>query len=154
MFNENTIVDLFEQLNPAYVAPLVVWLCHESCPANGGAFEAAGGYVGKYRWQRSLGKAFIPPDLMTPESVRDSWEEITNMDNATSPTTIQGIYNIFNKAYIVKFCVLFLEHMTALVTALTGEGKPQIESSQDADIDKGVHHYTHDDLILYSLGGT
>ncbi|ELV13657.1 Peroxisomal multifunctional enzyme type 2, partial [Tupaia chinensis] len=32
--------DLVEALKPDYVAPLVLWLCHESCEENGGLFEA------------------------------------------------------------------------------------------------------------------
>eukprot|EP00069_Balaena_mysticetus_P000958 bmy_14950T0 len=31
--------DLLEALKPDYVAPLVLWLCHESCEENGGLFE-------------------------------------------------------------------------------------------------------------------
>jgi 3-hydroxyacyl-CoA dehydrogenase/3a,7a,12a-trihydroxy-5b-cholest-24-enoyl-CoA hydratase len=31
--------DLVEALKPEYVAPLVLWLCHESCEENGGLFE-------------------------------------------------------------------------------------------------------------------
>ena len=33
------ISDLLEALKPDYVAPLVLWLCHESCEENGGLFE-------------------------------------------------------------------------------------------------------------------
>ncbi|EGW08657.1 Peroxisomal multifunctional enzyme type 2 [Cricetulus griseus] len=32
--------DIVEALKPDYVAPLVLWLCHESCEENGGLFEA------------------------------------------------------------------------------------------------------------------
>lgn len=33
------ISDLIEALKPEYVAPLVLWLCHESCEENGSVFE-------------------------------------------------------------------------------------------------------------------
>ena len=46
---KNSIADLFDQLKPEYVAPLVAWLCHEQCEDNGGLYEAAGGWYGKYR---------------------------------------------------------------------------------------------------------
>ncbi|XP_037558310.2 peroxisomal multifunctional enzyme A-like, partial [Dermacentor silvarum] len=59
--------EVFEKLKPSFVSPVVVWLCHDSCPETGGVFEAAGGYVGKYQWYRSAGKAFIGEDLITPE---------------------------------------------------------------------------------------
>lgn len=41
------VPDLFDQLKPEYVAPLVAWLCHEDCEDTGGLFEAAGGWYGK-----------------------------------------------------------------------------------------------------------
>lgn len=31
--------DLVESLKAEYVAPLVLWLCHEACQENGGLFE-------------------------------------------------------------------------------------------------------------------
>lgn len=31
--------DLVASLKPEYVAPLVLWLCHEQCQENGGLFE-------------------------------------------------------------------------------------------------------------------
>jgi estradiol 17-beta-dehydrogenase, putative len=82
--------NLFETLKPAFVAPLVTWLCHEDCPDSGGIFETAGGWVGKYTWRRSAGKAFLPPESLTPEDIRDNWSQITKMDVATYPTSIHG----------------------------------------------------------------
>lgn len=32
-------LDLVASLKPEYVAPLVLWLCHEQCQENGGLFE-------------------------------------------------------------------------------------------------------------------
>lgn len=72
------------------MAPVVIWLSHENCPDSGNLIEAAGGFVGKYRWQRSVGKVFSP-ELLTPESVRDYWDQITNMNNSTIPLSSQGI---------------------------------------------------------------
>lgn len=34
--------DLLASLKPEYVAPLVLWLCHEQCQENGGLFEVNG----------------------------------------------------------------------------------------------------------------
>lgn len=84
--------NLYEQLQPKYVAPVVTWLCHEDNEENGSCFEVAGGFVGKYRLQRIYGKTFIPPDNMTPEALRDSWNEITNSNKFTTPETIHGKY--------------------------------------------------------------
>lgn len=83
-------VDLFEQLKPKYVSPVVAYLCHESCEENGGVFEAAGGWVGKYRWSRAQGKTFIPPDTLTPEAVKENWSRITDMRNSSMPASVHG----------------------------------------------------------------
>ena len=82
--------DLFEQLKPKYIAPVVAYLCHESCEENGGIFEAAGGWVGKYRWSRAQGKAFIPPDNLTIESVKANWSQITDMQNSSMPASVHA----------------------------------------------------------------
>ncbi|RWS29708.1 peroxisomal multifunctional enzyme type 2-like isoform X1, partial [Leptotrombidium deliense] len=125
--------NLFEQLKPHFVAPLVVWLCHEQCTDSGGLFEAAGGWVGKYRWQRSFGKAFNPPESLNPESVRDNWQSITNMALATHPRTIH-------------------EQMSDLINSLSGN--VEVRDPQDVQlIEKpGEHSYKEDDVILYALG--
>lgn len=39
--------EVVNALKPEYVAPLVGWLCHDSCQENGGLFEAAAGWFGK-----------------------------------------------------------------------------------------------------------
>lgn len=82
--------NLFNQLKPVYIAPVTVWLCHESCEENGGAFESSGGFVGRYRWSRSQGKAFIPPESLTLESVRDNWSLVTDMRNSSMPSSVHG----------------------------------------------------------------
>lgn len=73
------------------MAPVVAWLSHEDCPETGSIFEAAGGFVSKYRWQRSIGKLFSPPSLLTPESVRDNWDQITDMTKFTTSNTVHGM---------------------------------------------------------------
>eukprot|EP00058_Branchiostoma_floridae_P005319 XP_002590807.1 hypothetical protein BRAFLDRAFT_125736 [Branchiostoma floridae] len=40
--------EVLDMLNPSYIAPLVMYLCHESCQENGGLFEVGGGWISKY----------------------------------------------------------------------------------------------------------
>ncbi len=40
-------------IRPGYVAPLVAYLAHPDCPANGRLFEASAGRYKEVRWQRS-----------------------------------------------------------------------------------------------------
>jgi 3-hydroxyacyl-CoA dehydrogenase/3a,7a,12a-trihydroxy-5b-cholest-24-enoyl-CoA hydratase len=46
---------MVEALKPDYVAPLVLYLCHEATQENGGLFEVGAGWMAKLRWQRTKG---------------------------------------------------------------------------------------------------
>ncbi|KAG9510436.1 Peroxisomal multifunctional enzyme type 2, partial [Fragariocoptes setiger] len=74
--------DLLERLKPVYVAPVVAWLCHEQCNNTGGIFEAAGGWVGQYRLHRAQGKAYPSLEAMSPEAIKQDWDNITSMKDA------------------------------------------------------------------------
>nr|XP_025716567.1 peroxisomal multifunctional enzyme type 2 isoform X2 [Callorhinus ursinus] len=94
--------DLMEALKPDYVAPLVLWLCHESCEENGSLFEVGGGWIGKLRWERALGAIVRQKNQrMTPEAVKANWKKICDFDNASKPQRIQesigSIIGVLNK---------------------------------------------------------
>uniref|UniRef100_A0A3B4GMQ5 Peroxisomal multifunctional enzyme type 2 n=1 Tax=Pundamilia nyererei TaxID=303518 RepID=A0A3B4GMQ5_9CICH len=82
--------DLVASLKPEYVAPLVLWLCHEQCQENGGLFEVGAGWIGKLRWERTQGYIVRQKNQsMKPESIRDHWEKICDFTDATKPANIQ-----------------------------------------------------------------
>ncbi|XP_040851670.1 peroxisomal multifunctional enzyme type 2 isoform X1 [Ochotona curzoniae] len=82
--------DLMEALKPEYVAPLVLWLCHETCEENGSLFEVGAGWIGKLRWERSLGAIVRKKNQpMTPEAVKANWDKICDFHNASKPLRIQ-----------------------------------------------------------------
>ncbi|GLD74324.1 peroxisomal multifunctional enzyme type 2, partial [Lates japonicus] len=82
--------DLVASLKPEYVAPLVLWLCHDQCQENGGLFEVGAGWIGKLRWERSQGDIVRQKNQpMNPEAVRDQWEKICDFTDATKPTNVQ-----------------------------------------------------------------
>lgn len=82
--------DLVQSLKAEYVAPLVLWLCHESCQENSGLFEVGAGWIGKLRWERSLGHIVRQKsECVTPEAVRDAWRDICDFTDATKPANIQ-----------------------------------------------------------------
>lgn len=139
-------------MRPSLVAPVVTWLCHETCPESGGVFEASGGWVGRYKFHRSRGKVFIPLDTLTPETVRESWDQIVNMESATYPLSTQGK---FLKCFAIHLINLFNEdHMTQLVNGLT-QNLAQSDVRMETSVlgRKGYHTYTVDEAILYALGG-
>lgn len=77
--------DFERSLHPGLVAPMVAYLCHESCQERGVTFEAGGGWFSKVRLQRSRG--IVLPD--TPvvddsliEVVRDRFRDIDDFTDA------------------------------------------------------------------------
>ena len=76
---------IFEQLKPELVSPLVVYLASERCQETAGLFEVGGGWMGKVRWERSRGAGFDPASGFDAEEVAARWDEICNFDDATHP---------------------------------------------------------------------
>ncbi|XP_032873376.1 peroxisomal multifunctional enzyme type 2 [Amblyraja radiata] len=94
--------ELVDALKPEFIAPLVVWLCHESCQENGSLFEVGAGWIGKLRWERTLGAIVRQNNQqMTPEAVRDNWKQICDFDNATKPKSgrdsLMTLHEVLNK---------------------------------------------------------
>jgi 3-hydroxyacyl-CoA dehydrogenase/3a,7a,12a-trihydroxy-5b-cholest-24-enoyl-CoA hydratase len=82
--------EVVEALKPDYVAPLVLFLAHESCPVNGGLIDVGAGYIGVNRWQRSKGVVFRPAEL-TPENIQAKWDTINDFTHSTNPTSNEEI---------------------------------------------------------------
>ncbi|OYW92744.1 MAG: serine/threonine protein kinase [Pseudomonadales bacterium 32-61-5] len=76
---------IFEQLKPELVSPLVVYLASERCQETAGLFEVGGGWMGKVRWERSRGAGFDPAAGFDAEEIAARWNDICSFDNATHP---------------------------------------------------------------------
>jgi 3-hydroxyacyl-CoA dehydrogenase/3a,7a,12a-trihydroxy-5b-cholest-24-enoyl-CoA hydratase len=129
---------IVDALKPAYVSPLVTYLCHESCEENGGVFEVGGGFIGKLRWERTVGKTFPVGRDLSPEQVRGAWPAITDFGATTHPTSIHDALQpvLENLERPKKGGNAFIDVDAALGSSVDG-----IESAYDAR-----------DLALYALG--
>ena len=72
--------ELIKALSPAYVAPFVAYLCHESQPNNGALYEVGAGYIARQRWNRSNGHGFNPASL-SPETIAEQWAKINDFSD-------------------------------------------------------------------------
>jgi NAD(P)-dependent dehydrogenase (short-subunit alcohol dehydrogenase family) len=76
---------VFEQLKPELISPLVVYLASAACSETAGLFEVGGGWIGKVRWERSLGTGFDPHLGFTAEDVAAQWQQICDFEGAVHP---------------------------------------------------------------------
>jgi 3-hydroxyacyl-CoA dehydrogenase/3a,7a,12a-trihydroxy-5b-cholest-24-enoyl-CoA hydratase len=129
---------IVDALKPAYVSPLVTYLCHESCEENGSVFEVGGGFIGKLRWERTVGKTFPVGRELSAEQVRAAWPAITDFSATTHPTSIHDALQpvLENLERPKKGGNAFIDVDAALGSSVDG-----IESAYDAR-----------DLALYALG--
>ena len=75
--------ELFEKSKPEFVAPLVMYLCSDSCEESGAIFNCGMGYFNRAAVLTGstvqLGDPTNPP---TPEQIHESWDKINSMKGA------------------------------------------------------------------------
>ncbi|KAJ8924435.1 hypothetical protein NQ315_007231 [Exocentrus adspersus] len=124
--------ELYTELKPELIAPVVAYLCHESCQENGSVIESAAGWAGKCTVVRSNGSLLRTKitDGVSIEAVRDKWEKITDLSKVERVNTIQ-------------------EATGALMASLEGLRSNQEENGEE---DSTSYEFTNKDAILYALG--
>uniref|UniRef100_A0A1B0AYK8 Peroxisomal multifunctional enzyme type 2 n=1 Tax=Glossina palpalis gambiensis TaxID=67801 RepID=A0A1B0AYK8_9MUSC len=121
---------LFDELKPQLIAPVVAYLCHESCEDNGSYIESAAGWAAKIHSVRSKGcvlRTSIGQDIITPEYVRSVWSKVTNMKDAQHVNSIG-------------------EASGYLLEVMENLKQQKIDGFEDN------FKYSAKDLILYALG--
>ncbi|XP_076859616.1 peroxisomal multifunctional enzyme type 2 [Brachyhypopomus gauderio] len=144
--------DLVESLKAEYVSPLVLWLCHEQCQENGGLFEVGAGWIGKLRWERTLGSIVRHKNQhVTPEEVRDKWDQICDFTNATKPASIQeSLHTLVEVLSKVEAGERLGGNPTRGLASTTSAINPS--EAVGKMIGEMTFSYTHMHCILYALG--
>ncbi|MCG8381706.1 MAG: SDR family oxidoreductase [Gammaproteobacteria bacterium] len=91
-----TILDkqMVEALNPAFVSPLVTYLCHEEVPVNGGLFEVGGGWMAQLRWERTKGALIPLSNGISLEDVKSNWGKVVDFTKTDHPKDVMGGFQI------------------------------------------------------------
>ena len=75
--------DIAAELKPEYVAPLVLYLCSEQCPASGGIYNAGMGHYGRAAVVSGPGTWLGDGEEMpTAEAVAANWQQILSLKGA------------------------------------------------------------------------
>ncbi|XP_062237672.1 peroxisomal multifunctional enzyme type 2 [Platichthys flesus] len=143
--------DLVASLKSEYVAPLVLWLCHDQCQENGGLFEVGAGWIGKLRWERSQGRTVRQKDQpMNVEAVRDQWDKICDFTDATKPSSVQeSLSSMVAVLSQVESEEGVDANPTAAVASTSGIN-PAMAVGQK--MEATTFSFTHTQCILYALG--
>ncbi|XP_068749860.1 peroxisomal multifunctional enzyme type 2-like [Montipora capricornis] len=139
--------DVMEALKPEYVAPYVVFLCHETCPETGGVFPIAGGWASQLRWQESAGVVLFGKggQVPTAEMVRDNWANVTDWSGHKQPET-KGALNF------PELFVRLEEAKAASMLDSSAETKSVYEKVRQLKDNVSTFTYEFKDVILYALG--
>lgn len=124
--------DLFQQLKPELIAPIVFWLCHEKCNETGSIIESAIGWVRKCDIVRSPGSVVRQNlhDMVTPENVQKNWSNVVDMTSAK--------------------CTNNIEEIAADLMKVIDDLKVGVSTKKSSDAI--YNSYNSQDTILYALG--
>lgn len=122
--------EVFDEMKPELIAPVVVYLCHEDTQETGQIIESSCGYATKYHYVRGPGSLIRDSitEVPTPEAVRAKWSKITDMSKA--------------KHYNSNV------EVSAEYIGVLQKLKNPSENSEFED----VYNYNFKDVILYNLG--
>lgn len=90
---------ILEQLGPEKIAPLVLYLTHDTNELNGQIFEVAAGFYGQIRWERSGGVLFKPDETFTAEAVAKRIGDILDFDDSKKPELLKNQHPIMLNDY-------------------------------------------------------
>ena len=95
--NSGNMDEAFKALiKPAYIAPLVGYLCHPDCTENGSLFEASAGSFKQLRWSRSEGVRLQPEQMDDMSELAAQWSAMGDFATEDHPRdmreALRGLY--------------------------------------------------------------
>jgi|GEM_PF-1543686 len=90
-------------LEPSYISPVVGWLVSDDCNVTGQVFSCAGGAVANMFVGVTRGVRAENPAELSPESVRDSLDEIAALQGFVIPTTtMEDFLVVFGRPAVTR----------------------------------------------------
>jgi multifunctional beta-oxidation protein len=91
--------DMLENLKPEWVVPLVAVLVHKNnTDENGSIFEAGGGHVAKFRWERSSGLLLKADESYTPSAIIKQWNKVNDFSNPQYPSGVNDFVGLLEES--------------------------------------------------------
>lgn len=151
--------ELVDALKPEYVAPLVLYLCHEASSNNGAIFEVGAGWISRVRWQRTQGVMFPLNEKFTAEAVAQKIGQVSDFNNATYPTTSRDAFgpimenlNGAGGAGSAPAATAAEPQKTGGKKAKSGGADVDVAKAMAADFPETKYSYTEKEVVLYNLG--
>lgn len=137
--------DMLDALSPDFIAPLVVYLGHESCTENGGLFEVGGGWIAKLRRIQAKGIA-VKPTVLTPELIAEQWTDICDFDSdeVSFPVTPNDATG--------RIMANIMDDDEGVSKNDTNGKLVSVEEGRKMKFDGVEFEYNDDAAILYALG--
>lgn len=91
--------ELFKNLKPDWVVPLVAVLVHPSNKdETGSIFEVGGGHIAKIRWERAKGALLKTGQSLTPSAVLKKWENVNDFSDPSYPSGVADFLSLLEQA--------------------------------------------------------
>ncbi|KAI1324005.1 hypothetical protein F5Y16DRAFT_324388 [Xylariaceae sp. FL0255] len=91
--------EMLAALKPEWVVPLVAVLVHKNnTEENGAIFEAGGGHIAKFRWERSSGLLLKADDSYTPGAILKQWNKVNDFSAPQYPSGANDFMSLLEES--------------------------------------------------------
>ncbi|OMJ28295.1 Peroxisomal hydratase-dehydrogenase-epimerase, partial [Smittium culicis] len=140
--------ELVELFKPDYVAPFVLFLCHNSCKDSGNFYQVGSCWGGRVRRQRSGGYTFPQDENLTIEAVRDKFGVIHNFEDGRAHHVANNAQNV--QEYIPQILKLNPQFSSKLPSP--GTKVVDVLAARNHKFAPTEFTYTQRDVMLYAVG--